>query len=657
MLFGYIGTLYAFAKVPEPNDISRAQSARVVDVNGKLVGRLHAEADRVSIPLKSMPEHLQQAVIATEDRRFYQHPGVRLTSIVRAAVTNLIGRGIRQGGSTITQQYVKNAFVGNERSVFRKTKEAVLALKLERQRSKRDILELYLNTIYFGRGAYGVEAASRAYFGKQAKSLTLPESALLAGIIQAPERFDPVRDAEAAKGRRDAVLNFMVRDDHITEEKGEKAKATKIRARNRVAGGTAPHYLEDVRRFLEDEIGSRTLYGGKITVRATLDVEMQRAAEAAVKDVWPREEDPEVALVAIDPATGAVRSMVGAREFGVRQLNIATQASRQPGSTFKPAVLAAAIEDGMSVNQRFPAPAKVQIRGYPKPISNYDGRNYGSLSIREATWNSVNTVYAQLIDDVGAGKVERMAHALGVKSDLDPVVGLALGVKEVTPLELTSMFATFAARGEYREPYLVERVNRGSKVLYEAESRETRAIEKNVADTVNEVLQGVVSNGTGTRAAIGRPQAGKTGTTDENVDAWYAGYTPDLATVVWNGFADRRTSLRSANSPTGCQARFGGSCPAEMWKRFMRVALRGVEPTAFADADIPAPSGSATTSSTPTSTPSPTKTRSTPASPPPTSTTLPEPSVTPTTTKEPTPTPAASQPPSPSPSAQVSPGG
>lgn len=601
ILGAYVGALYALAKIPEPNAISRAQSVRVVDRDGALIGRIHAAADRVSIPLKDMPAHLQDAVVATEDRHFYEHKGVRVTSIVRAAIANLIGRGIRQGGSTITQQYVKNAFVGSERTMVRKAKEAVLALKLERQRSKREILELYLNTIYFGRGAYGVDAASRAYFGKSAKAITLPEAAMLAGIIRAPEEFDPAAEPERARARRDLVLSLMARQERITGAEAAHAKDARLTVRKRrLASGLAAHTLEDVRRVLERRFGRELYERGRITVTATLDRDAQEAAEKAVRDIWPSASDPQVALAAIDPRTGAVRALVGGRSFDELQLNLATQARRQPGSTFKPAVLAAAIGDGMSIGERYRAPERIQIRGYPKPISNYDGRDYGTLTVEEATWQSVNTVYAQLIEDVGAGTVVDEAHLLGIRSKLDPIVGLALGVNEVTPLELASMYATLAARGAYHEPYLVEKVARGSRVLFEATREDAQGIDRDVADTVNHVLQGVVSRGTGSRASIGRPQAGKTGTTQENVDAWYAGYTPDLAAVVWNGFPQKRIPLRAERSASGCTARFGGSCPAEIWKRFARVALRGVSPTAFAKPDLPAPSTSASASATPT---------------------------------------------------------
>jgi penicillin-binding protein 1A len=623
-----IGLMYAFARIPDANDISVAQSVIVVDREGRSVGRIHAEADRVSVKLDQMPEHFRNAVISTEDRRFYSHGGIVVTSIVRAAFANTF-KGDTQGGSTITQQYVKNAFVGNERSLWRKLKEAVLSVKLEKRRSKAQILEDYLNTIYFGRGAYGCEAAAQTYFGVRCSRLTLIQSALLAGIIRAPERYDPFRDTDAARARRDQVIDFMVRDEHITPAEGTEAKEEAVRAKRRTTSRFAAHYLDELQRDLERRLGARRLYGGGVRVIASLDYDAQKAAEQAVRDIWPRATHPEAALVAIDPKTGAVRALVGSRDYARRELNLVTQARRQPGSTFKPAVLAAALEDGMSPNKRYRAPASYDAPGYPTPVRNYDGRDYGTLSIAQATWDSVNTVYIQLIHDVGASNVVEIAHALGIGSKLQAIDGLALGVNEVTPLELANMFATLAARGIRHAPTYAERVTIRGKTAYEADRRGARGVHEDVADNANAVLQGVIKRGTGQRADIGRPEAGKTGTTEENVDAWFAGYTPDLVTLAWNGFPEKRRSLRNITSPAGCSAQFGGGCPAEMVKRVLRVALADVPPSAFPRAATIEDTSSPTASSTPTRVPTPTL---------PVTPSQPQPTPTPKKTQSPKPT-------------------
>jgi penicillin-binding protein 1A len=636
--------MYAFARIPEPNDISTAQSVIVVDPHGKLIGRIHADADRLSIPLSQMPMDLRHAVIATEDRTFYSNPGISLTGIVRAAFADVFGGG-HQGGSTITQQYVKNAFVGSQHSLLRKAKEAVIALKLDHQRTKDQILELYLNTIYFGRGAYGVEAAAEAYFGTHARSLTLSESAMLAGLIRSPEGYDPGKDPEAAANRRNVVLGLMVSHGYITQDAADKAKAAKVTVRVRVAAGIAPHYLEDVQRFLETQIGPSRLYRGGIRVYGTLDATMQEAANDAVHTVYNLKTDPNAALVSIDPHTGAVRAMVGARDYATMQLNLASRAHRQPGSAFKPATLAAYLDQKYSINDRFSAPAKITVHvpGFPPyTLSNYDHAGHGTLTVEHATWLSVNTVYAQMMAKAEPTNVVLAAHELGIKSPLSAVPSLALGTSEVTPLEMADMYATFAARGMNHTPFLVDHVTDAKgHVIYQHKDDRQQSINQNTADTVNYVLQGVIKNGTGRSAQIGRPAAGKTGTTEDYRDAWFAGYTPELATVVWNGYPGKFKLMKDVR---GIHV-VGGSFPAQMWRLFMQRALADLPATPFAKPNLTpsSPSPSVTVTLSPTPTPSPTPKHSTAPSPSPTpSATLP--------TQSPSPKPSKSTGPSPSPS-------
>jgi len=630
---------YAFARIPNPNDISTAQSVQVFDDHGHLIGRIHSDADRVSIPLRDMPIDLQHAVIATEDRTFYSNPGISVGGIARAALSDIFGHG-HQGGSTITQQYVKNAFVGNESSLLRKAREAIIALKLAHSRSKNQILELYMNTIYFGRGAYGVEAASEAYFAHSAKSLTLPEAALLAGIIRGPELYDPALDLQAATNRRSTVLDLMVRSGFITQTQADAARKVKISARRRLIGGIAPQYLAEVQRILEQKIGPRRLYRGGVRVYVTLDSVMQAAANDAVHQVYDRKTDPDAALVAIDPHTGAVRAMVGSRDYATRQLNLATRGFRQPGSAFKPATLATYLANGGSILDRFRAPPTITVNvpgNPPYTLSNYDHAGHGTLTVEQATWLSVNTVYAQMIVKADPARVVQEAHVLGIDSKLNAVPSLALGTSEVSPLELTDMYATFASRGVRHVPYYIESVtDANGHVLFSQKPDGQPAIDANLADTVNATLQGVIQHGTGASAQLGRPAAGKTGTTESHRDAWFAGYTPELTAVVWNGYASSNKAMTNVRGISVV----GGSFPARMWRLFMEKALENLPATPFTTPHLASPSPTASSSPTPSPTPSG----------PSPSPTLPLPSITPSGSPKPKPDKSPTPTPTPTPS-------
>ncbi|MGH2828862.1 MAG: transglycosylase domain-containing protein, partial [Actinomycetota bacterium] len=504
---------------------------------------------------------------------------------------------IKQGGSTITQQYVKNAFVGRRKNFFRKTKEALVAVKLERRWSKSQILDAYLNTIYFGRGAYGIEAAARAWFGIPAARLSLPQAALLAGIIRAPEALDPSRRNDSAVRRRNQVLDAMLAEGKITREQRDEAAGSAVTALPRRAGvgGRAPHFLEAVRRELIERMGPDAVYRAGLRVRTTLDVDMQRAAEDAVAGVLDRPDDPEAALVAVDPATGSVRAMVGSRDFTKRQLDLATQARRQPGSAFKPFVLAAALEKGLSLGRTYRAPSRISIptEAGPWSVANYDRRDYGSLGLIEATANSVNTVYAQLIVDAGAANVVDVAHRMGIASKLGAFPSLALGTEEVSPFELAGAYATFAAGGAHARAHVIARVvERGGDERYRFSQKAEQAIDPWVAARVTTALERVMASGTGRRAALGRPAAGKTGTTESHRDAWFAGYTPSLATVVWMGYPDGTRTMERVRGA----AVVGGTLPARIWKAFMQEALKNIPAKPF-----PAPAG---TGSAPSGSPS-----------------------------------------------------
>lgn len=605
---------YAFVRIPAPSDIATAQSTIVLDRGGRVIARLHAEADRVDIPFEQMPRFLRQAVIAAEDRDFERHRGVSIPSIVRAAAANLLSLGVKQGGSTITQQYVKNAYVGRERTLWRKMKEAIVAIKIERQRSKDEILEAYLNTIYFGRGAYGVEAAARTYFGVAARSLELGQAALLAGIIRAPEAYDPVRAPERAVARRNAVLDAMAGLGFVSDAEAARAKATEIKVRRRASGtvtaAAGAHFVEDVRRQLVSRFGAARVYRGGLRVQTTLDLRMQGYAEEAARTVLGRDDDPEAAVVAIDPDTGAVRAMVGGRDFERRQFNLASQGRRQPGSAFKPFVLAAALEKGLSARSLLVAPARITLKtGFqPWTVENYDSRDYGTIDLVEATAFSVNTVYAQLILKVGPKRAAEVAGRAGIASKLSAVPSLALGTSPVTPLELTGAYATFATGGMRAAPYLIERVTDAKgKVLFKATVEPERVLPETVASTVTYAMRQAVERGTGRRAALaGRPVAGKTGTTEDHVDAWFAGATRRLVATVWMGFPEGGRTMERVRGI----AVTGGSFPARIWKAFMERALEGSPVEGFGrpsfGGEVLNPSPTPTQTPTPTPTPTPT---------------------------------------------------
>src|SRR5829696_2957864 len=564
-----IGLIYAFARVPLPAEIPTAQTIVFLDETGRVeIGTLSAQENRRVVELKKIPEDARRAVLAAEDRDFYEHGAISWRGLARATAANLLRRRISEGGSTITQQYVKNAFpgVGRDRTLFRKLKEAVLAVKLERKFSKNQILEFYLNTVYFGRGAYGVDAAARTYFSVPNKKkvtvedLTPGQSALLAGVIRSPEYYGKKEHAASLKIRRDYILQAMVDRGWLSAKAGRTATASKLgvslkAARQGIANSRSPFFLEKVRQYLVARYGAEAVSSGGKRVGTTLDLKMQRQADDTVKRILDNPKtDPKAALVAIDPRNGAVRAMYGGWNFKTRQFNYATNSIRQAGSTMKPFVLAQALNDGYSVNTTYPGPAELVVDG--DKFDNYGDTNYGQMTLRDATRLSVNTVYVQLMQLVGPERVRKFAMAHGLEAELsgqpkppkdpqplevapvlNPVLALSLGSGDVTTLQLASAFGTWANRGIHQTPHLVERViDAKGRVLEDqpANPQGTQVIAQQHADTMNLVLKGAVENGTGTAARLdGREVAGKTGTTSNYRDARFVGYTTDLVTSVW----------------------------------------------------------------------------------------------------------------------------
>jgi penicillin-binding protein 1A len=601
-----IGLIYAFARVPLPSEIPTAQTIVFLDRTGRVeIGTLSAQENRRVVRLDKLPEHTSQAMLAAEDRDFYEHGAISWRGLARATAANLLRRRISEGGSTITQQYVKNAFpgVGRDRTLFRKLKEAVLAVKLERKFSKDQILEFYMNTVYFGRGAYGIDAAARTYFSVPkkkkvtAEDLTPAQSALLAGVIRSPEFYGKKEHAASLKARRDYILQAMVDRGWLSAKEGRKDTASKLgvswkATRQGIANSRAPFFLEKVRQYLVARYGAEAVNAGGLRVRTTLDLKMQTLADQTVTRILddPRH-DPKAALVAIDPRNGAVRAMYGGRSYKSRQYNYATDSPRQAGSTMKPFVLAQALNAGISVNAVFPGPAKLRVEG--KEFSNYGDATYGPMTLRDATRLSVNTVYVQLMQIVQPDKVVKFAKAHGLEAELDgragtdrdprpleapsvlqPVLSQSLGSGSVTTLQLASAFGTWANRGIHQTPRLVEKVvDPRNRVLEDNTHPQGEQVIPQVhADTINMVLKGVVDSGTGTEARLpGLEVAGKTGTSSDYGDARFVGYTTNLVTSVWLGFDDFEHKLVNVRGLAGVS---GGTLPARIWHDFMIEATR-----------------------------------------------------------------------------------
>jgi penicillin-binding protein 1A len=633
--------VYAYSRIDLPKALPPIQSTYLYDRDGNLLTPIHGAVDRTVIPLDEMPQSLRDAVIAVEDHGFYEHAGFDPVGIVRAAWTDLVKKEVVQGGSTITQQLVKLVYAGQyvqqpdgseeyvipPRTVKEKIREVMLAIKVEHELTKDQILARYLNTVYFGNGAYGVQAAAETYWGIDASELTVKQSATLAGIITAPSLFDPIAYPEDAKVRRDYALDQMVRYGYLPRDEADHLKATKVLTDPPKQTFSAPldseYFVDYAKRLLIKRFGSSQVFGGGLHVTTSLDLDLQRAAEEAVNAHLPSPEDPEGALVAIDPKTGEILAMVGGRDFKDSQVNLAVSGAkigrkhfggsgRQAGSSFKPFTLAAAMANNYDLNAYWQGPGTITIPdptcytdGEPWTLSNASDEESGTFSLKQATAYSVNTVFAQLAAALGPQTVADMAHALGIRSDLQPVCSITLGVEAVNPLEMTNAYATLADRGVRRwaTPF-VEVANRRGRSIADVESRPKQVLDANDADLVTYALEGVISGGTGTAANIGRPAAGKTGTAQEYVDAWFCGYTPQLATCVWIGYPEGEIPMTCVE---GVCPVFGGTIPAAIWHDFMTAALADqpaeefvtpsfdgytVGPPAFVPSPTPSPSES-----------------------------------------------------------------
>ena len=582
----------------DPIELVRTpQTSRVFSSSDAVIAELHGEEDREDVALDEMADHLVQAVVAIEDRRFFLHAGVDVPAIARAFVANVEAGEVEQGGSTLTQQFVKNMITGDAVTLERKIEEAALAFQLEQQLGKDEILERYLNTVYFGAGAYGVAAASRTFFGLEPDELALDQAALLAGLIRTPSALDPFQFPERATDRRSLVLDAMVDVGAITA--GEAAEADEapleLRTPEPPAADTNGWFLDEVRRrIINDDrfaaIGAtaddrvNALFTGGLRIHTTLDEDVQEQTVEAVGDVLSEEDDPSAAVVVLEPGSGAVRAIYGGRteDRVAAGFSLATQGLRQPGSSFKPIVLAAALDRGVPLDRIFPGGACASFANVPDwsdGVCNYANASYGALTLREATVRSVNTVYARLGVELGPQAMLAQARTMGISSDLPAVHALALGAGEVTPFEMASAYSSFATLGVWHQPHLVDRItDADGTVLWEQPDEPIKVLDEGVAHFVTRTLEEVVRRGTGVNANISRPQAGKTGTSQDSADAWFVGYTPDLLASVWVGFPEGRVPMVP---PRTREVVEGGRYPARIWAALMEPVLATIPPTPF----------------------------------------------------------------------------
>jgi penicillin-binding protein 1A len=560
---------------------------------------LRGSQARIIVPWEQISPWVANAIVAVEDKRFYEHRGVDLRGILRAAWNDIRGRPV-QGGSTITQQFVKNALRANAPTIGRKLREAALAWHLEQKWSKEKILTAYLNTVYFGNGAYGVQQASKVYFGHGADTLDPAESALLAGIPEDPSLWDPVAHPKLARARRNLVLRQLRDQGYLTAgqyrfwSKRPLPKPEDIRL-PATQSGVAPYFANYVTDQLVRHRGTHNAYGGNLRVRTTIDLGLQKLAREAIAKTLPASVGPTAALVSLDAHTGAVLAMVGGRNYHHSQFNLATQGERQPGSAFKPFVLAAALKSGIAPSTTLVSkPVSIFLGDKLWNVTNYEGEYLGTIDLNQAIAASDNAVFAQLTNIVGPSSVARTAKSLGITTPLRPYFAIGLGAEPATPLEMARAYATFADGG-YRlddsygdEPRVIECVAVGTGKCIPNYTYPHRVLDANLTAIEDQMLGGVVRAGTGTAAQLrgGWSVAGKTGTTENYGDAWFVGFTPDVVTAVWVGYPDQ---LRPMLSEYHGRAVAGGTYPALIWKAFMEKALpyRQLEPKPFAAPSLP----------------------------------------------------------------------
>ncbi len=585
------GIAYFTVNIPDPNSYVNSQATIIQYADGSEIGRIGAQ-NRTIVPLANIPMQLRRAVLAAEDKNFYSNRAFSVTGILRAAVNNLRG-GSLQGGSTITQQYAKTAFLTPNRDIKRKIKELIIAIKLENQFSKDQILENYLNTIYFGRGAYGVETGAQLYFGRSANQLTLEQSAVLASILRSPGYYDPdyrEGNLERLQARFKYVIDNMHNEGWISDKRYAKVKFPEVKGR--VRSGTLSGPKGYLMQAVQSELNSlgftddQLMIGG-LVVKTTLEKLAQQAAVDAVDKESPKKapDNLHIGMVSIRPGTGEIVAMYGGKDYLVRQLNDATQSIAQAGSTFKPFALIAALQAGISLSSIWngDSPKVFDDVGKPYEVSNYGDKSFGDLPLLKATASSVNTIYVPLGIKAGLDNVVNAARAAGIPQNvaLMPTPSIVLGVASPRVIDVASAFATFAAQGVYAKPFLVKEVQGSNKgVLYEATIQPQEVFDKSVMADLTYALSEVTRAGTATAAVskLGRVSAGKTGTSQNNASAWFSGYVPQLATSV-AFFRDDAT--QSLNGIGGLTSLTGGTFPARIWTAYMKAVLKDIPEEAF----------------------------------------------------------------------------
>lgn len=580
-----VGLSVTLSRLPSVAELEQYEpnlTTVLLDRNGEEIAQLHDEENRTLVPLKDIPSHMQEALIAMEDNRFYQHPGVDVVGIARAAMRNVKEKGaIKEGASTLTQQLARNLFLTPEQTLGRKVAEAWLSLQIERHYPKNRILEMYLNQVYWGHNAYGVEAASQTYFGKPAKALKVEEAALLAGILSGPEIYSPYRNPKWAKQRQELALDRMVDNGYLTRDEAKKYKSLPLKFSGiKPFFHQAPYFVEYVLTQLNERFGVNRVKKGGLRVVTTIDMKAQRHAEKVVKEEVARLKNYNVsqgALVSVEAKTGAILAMVGGVDYQKSVFNRATQALRQPGSSFKPFVYLTAFLNGMTPNTTvFDGPTEWKEGSFVWKPKNSGGGHSGWITLRSAMVGSVNIAAIKTLEAVTAKKVIETAQKAGIKSNLRENLSLALGTSEVTVLEMAGAYATLASEGLRIEPECILRVeDRKGRLIEERRPEPERVFPEQPVRALIDVMRGVVLHGTGYAANFGRPAAGKTGTTSDHRDAWFAGFTPQLATVVWVGNDDNSRMYHI----------FGGDICAPIWRRFMSEVSKEMPVAQFTPPD------------------------------------------------------------------------
>jgi membrane peptidoglycan carboxypeptidase len=585
----FAAAVYIFP-VPQPNDVAIAETTKVMYADGKHeIGRL-GDVRRTSVPLADVPLDVQHAVLAAEDRSFYDHGGFSPEGIGRAFWNNLTG-GDTQGGSTITQQYVKNAYLTQDQTLLRKGNELVLAVKLETVESKDQILANYMNTIYFGRGAYGIEAASESYFGKKANELDLAEGAALAAIIQSPGNYEPELFEERLTERWNYVLDGMQEKGWITPSQRRTVKFPKFKPQakgNQLAGQTG-YILEAVKReMLAKGWTEAEIEGGGLTVTTTIERNAQNGAVEAVRTAGPQYDTKgvRIGVTAVRPGTGEILAIYGGKNYLKDQLDNALQARAQGGSTFKAFGLTAAVEDGYGLDSVWNGNSPSTVSGYT--LQNFGNASYGAVSLLSATQHSINTAYVAVEDAVGVKKTISAAERAGLPADtpgIEDNLTFVLGSSSPRAIDMASAFSTFAAEGTYAPPTILKKIERNTgEIAYRPEDPGDRVFDQETMSTVNTALQAVVTSGTATRASwLGRPAAGKTGTTDGGKSAWFVGYTPQFAGAVMMSREDKKGNPISLDGVGGIGSMTGGSFPTAIWTEFASAALADYPVAYFSD--------------------------------------------------------------------------